>query len=979
MNRWSMLRAALTAGASSMTLMLAGAAAAQTSATPSPDAPAPAEAGAVKADDTTARVTPTQTDTGAAAGAAGDIVVTGSRAITDGAAQPTPVTVVSAGQLASAQPGNIAEALTQLPVFTGSFKPSSAGSNHSATGGGSSLLALRGLNPTRTLVLLDGRRIVNTTINGTTDVSLVPQGLVSRVDIVTGGASAAYGSDAVAGVANFVLDSRYSGIKGFIQGGQSSRSDAGSMKANLTVGQRFADGRAHLVVSGDYFLQKGIDQNYGGRGWADAGWAVVPESTTSSRVVVIPDARDVLGSYGGTITACQPAGAACPLRLTQFNPDGTLRPFAQGTFISATNMSGGDGTPRRTALLPGSESKNIFGRLTFDASSALSVFVEGNYGDFHSDYLAALNTNQLGSAAFTIFADNAYLSPAIRSTLTSNGITSFTLFRVNRDFQPVRYYTDTNTYRIAGGISGRLGEQWRYSAYGQYGKARSIYRISPNEIMDNVYNAADAVRNPATGQIVCRSTLLGTVAGPGCVPINLFGEGSPSPAALQYVTGVSTVQVDSSQLVGAADVRGDLFSLWSRPVSIAFGGEYRRERGEVSEDAITAGTRNGTGIRGFPAAQQGLFGRFLYSINGLPLKGEFDVKEGFVEVNAPIVADRPFLSTLDLNGAVRYADYSTAGGQTTWKLGAIYEPVPDIRLRATRSRDVRAPNIAELFTVGNQINGATASDPQRGGTRTIFIQRQTGNTMLQAERADSYNLGVVLKPRFLPGLTASVDYFNINIRDVISQPTVQQVVDQCGLSPCDRIQRAPDGTINVVTTPFQNLARLKTDGEDYELSYRTRLGNGTLSLRALATHTRKLALVVNGVEVDRVGDLNVIQNTNPPAAVEWTGTANIDWRNDRLHVFVQERYIGPGHLDDTLVYAPGTDTSVPAIFYTDLTIGYTLPTRTAKMEIYGTINNLLDQDPPITPNGASTTPRAANGGIYDFLGRYFTVGVRMQF
>jgi outer membrane receptor protein involved in Fe transport len=907
-----------------------------------------------------------------------DIVVTGSRAITNGADAPTPVAVVSAAQLTAAQPGNIAESLTQLPVFTGSFKPSSAGSNHSASGGGANLLALRGLSPSRTLVLLDGRRIVNTTINGTTDVNLVPQGLVSRVDVVTGGASAAYGSDAVAGVVNFVLDSKFDGLKINLQGGMSSRSDAGSMKGNLTFGTKFADDRAHLVFSADYYRQKGIDWDYGSRDWANGGWAVVPESATSSRLIVIPDERDVLGSFGGTITACQPVGVACPLTKMQFNPDGTIRPFVQGTFVSGTNMSGGDGTPRRTDLIPTTDAKNIFSRFTYELGDSTSVFLEGNYGRVHSNYLAAYNTNQLASAAFTIFNDNAYLSPDIKAQMAANGVTSFTMFRVNRDFQPNRYFTDTTTKRVVGGVDGSFGGSWRYSGYAQYGESRAIYKINHNMIMDNVYNAADAVLNGA-GQIVCRSTRDATVAGPGCVPINLLGEGNPSPEALNYVTGLSRVVVDTSQLVVAADVRGELFTIATSPVTVAFGGEYRREKGEVTEDAISSGTRNGTGIRGFPAAQQGLFGRYLYSINGLPLKGEFNVKEAFVEVNAPLVQDTPLFNQLSLNGAVRYADYSTAGGKTTWKLGGVWQPIEDIRFRATLSRDIRAPNIAELYTVSNQINGSTASDPQKGGARPIFIQRQTGNRNLDAETANSLNLGVVFKPRFLPGLTASVDYFDIAIDNVISQPTVQQVVDNCGMNACDLVQRQGDGTINVVITPFQNLARLKTNGEDYEIGYTTALAGGRLNLRALATHTRKLSLIVNGREVNRVGDLNVLQNTNPPAAVSWTGSFSASWRNDRFHIFAQERFIASGHLDSTVLYAAGFDTSVPAVWYTDLTVGYTLPTRGNKFEIYGTINNLFDQDPPITPNGASTTPRAANGGIYDFLGRYLTVGARIQF
>jgi hypothetical protein len=237
---------------------------------------------------------------------------------------------------------------------------------------------------------------------------------------------------------------------------------------------------------------------------------------------------------------------------------------------------------------------------------------------------------------------------------------------------------------------------------------------------------------------------------------------------------------------------------------------------------------------------------------------------------------------------------------------------------------------------------------------------------------------------FLHGLRASVDYFDIKIDDVIAPPTRDSVVNGCGLSACADVIRNPDGTINSVVARQQNLAQLHTRGEDYEVGYVTRTDgiglNGTFSTRLLLTHTRKLALTTGTLTVDRVGDLNVTPGANvPPGAAEWAGSLSLDYRSERLHLFLQQRYIGSGFLDKTQNYDPRQDTRIPRVFYTDFTIGYTPPTLGGKMELYATVNNLFDKDPPITPNGANTTPRAANGALYDFIGRAFTAGVRFNF
>jgi outer membrane receptor protein involved in Fe transport len=908
-----------------------------------------------------------------------DVVVTGSRAITNGASAPTPLTVVSATQLAASTPGNLAEAVGQLPVFHGSTRASTAGSAGTTLGAGANLLSMRALSPFRTLILLDGHRVVPTQLNGSTDTNLIPQALVKRVDVVTGGASAAYGSDAVAGVANFVLDTTYQGIKGELQGGMSQRGDAGSMKANLTVGHAFLDDRLHIVASADYFKQDGIDLDYNGRAWAEDGWGLIGASTTSSALIVAPDVRDALDTGGGVITGCQPVGAACPLNKMQWINPTTLAPFVQGSNVTSSTMSGGDGAARRVNLLAGYWLVNSFGHVSYDLNSNTNVYVEFLYSHLHAHYFGS-DSGEQTTSALTIYQDNAFLPDNVRSLMTADGIQSFSMQRTNFDFGGSYYTNDTITKRVEGGVDGGLGGSWKYSVYGEYGESTFDLLTSNNMIVQNLYNAADAVIDPSTGQAVCRSTLLGLPQGAGCVPINLFGSGTPSAAALNYVKRTTFLYDKITQTVFSADIRGEPFSLWAGPVSFAAGGEYRRETGVQTSGPDNAIIRTGTGIQGYPAAQKNQLGAYLLA-PAQPLSGNFDVKEAFSEVDVPLVKDVTAIHNLDLNAAVRYADYSSVGGVVTWKVGGNWEPVSGIRFRATRSRDIRAPSIQERFSPQVPVTGQPVNDPQNGGARFQVVLLNQGNPDLKQETADTTTFGTVLTPHFLPGFTLSVDHFNIRIKDVISAPTIQAVVDACGMSACANVIRNPDGTINSVIAQQQNLAQLHTAGEDFELDYVHRLDslNGTLSARLLATHTNTLALTIGSVTIDRVGDLNVTPSSNPPGIPEWTGSFSLDYQGARLHLFGQERYIGSGFLDKTQVYAPGQDTHVPAVWYTDLTIGYKMPTISNSFEIYTTINNLFDQDPPITPNGALTTPRPANGALYDLVGRYFSVGVRMAF
>ena len=916
-----------------------------------------------------------------------EVVVTGSRAITNGANAPTPVTVVSAAQLQAAAPGSVADALNQLPVLQNSLRPTSTGSSATgAAGNGANLLSLRGLGSSRTLVLLDGRRLAPSNTSGSTDVNLIPQSLLSRVDIVTGGASAAYGSDAVAGVVNFILDTKFTGFKGEVQGGISSRSDNESRKLGLTWGQAFADGRGHLLASVDGYHNEGIGLDYGGRKWAEAGWGLIPTGGTPSNTF----AQQVgfsTASFGGVILTGPLAGnGAAPM---QFLPGGVLAPFTIGSFRSATVMSGGDGAKGRTNLVPSLTTQTAYLYGEYEATPTVTFFGSASYGQVTTKYPAITGGRQQGAEAYTIFNDNAFLPDAVRVRMQQLGVTSFQMGRFGRDWGPVDIRTLNTTWDATAGLRGTFAGDWQYSAYYERGHVISKVLTSGNPYFDHMYRAADAVRDPS-GRIVCRTSLANP--GEGCVPINLFGEGSPSPEAIAYVTGTAYSRLVNKQDVAAFDVRGQPFSLWAGPISLAFGAEYRKVRANQIVDPISASRKATNGVRGFPTSAVGSLGGFQQS-NPQPINGEFSIKEGFAEIDVPLARDISFAQALNVNAAVRYADYSTAGGATTWKVGLTWSPIDDVRVRVSQSRDIRAPNIAELFTGSQQTNGVGARDPAFNRQVTVVVQQTTGNVDLKPEKADTTTIGAVYQPSWLPGASFSVDYYDIDIAKVITPLSVQQVVDGCAAGAaelCAFITRnaavapASVGTINTVRTPTFNLAARSTRGIDFEASYQTDLDNlfpqlgGRLTLRALATRIDKLVTVTAGVPVDRAGDVG---GTALAGAPHWQGVLSANVDSGPFGLYVQARYIGGGNFDSTLTPAlldPALN-KVDSIVYTDLTARYRFQAMGSASEAFITINNLFDRDPRLTPNGAVTTPRTANGNRYDFTGRYMTGGLRFRF
>lgn len=908
----------------------------------------------------------------------GELVVTGSRAIRDGAQAPTPVTVVSAEQLQSAAPGTIASALNQLPVFRGSSTPSSGGLSATGPNAGS-FLNLRNLGPQRTLVLVDGRRAAPSAVNGATDTNVLPQELVKRVDVVTGGASAAYGSDAVAGVVNFVLDTGFKGLRGSVQAGQSRYSDNGSMKATLTGGTHFADDRGRLVVSAAYFNADGVDSTLA-RPFGRLEATVVRDPANSAQSIVVTNYHSTFASRGGVVFG----GAGLGAGALQFGPGGTVLPFTAGSIVNGVQV-GGQGVLGQQNLISDVESQSYFSHAEFDLTPELTAYAEGSFGQVHNRYPQVGNFHIPGFNAPTILSGNPFIPASIQAIMKANNLPGFQLGRIDFDMPTSTADALNNTVNAVAGFRYQASGGLRLEGYWEHGENRQRIRTDNNLNYGRFFAAIDAVVDPVSGKTVCNVTLTNPSVYPGCVPLNLIGEGSPTAAAIAYVQGTAYYRAVLKQDVAALTLSGSPFATSAGEVSMAAGLEYRREAVAQVTDQTSVTPVSPTGLRAVPATVLAGAGGWQLT-NPQPLGGDYDIREAFVEVDAPLARDMPFAKALNLNGAIRYTDYSTSGGVTTWKLGATWKPFDDLRLRIAKSRDIRAPNLSELFS--GSVQGQTAVRDTINNVAANVVFSQVGNPKLQPEEADTFTVGILYQPSAAPGLSLAIDYFNIDLSGVITSLTPQKTIDECAAGSvlqCSNLifsnPTARTGLVRVLT-PQLNLASRKTSGYDFEASYQTDASrlwsrlDGQFTVRALATYLDEYVTTTpGGAPVDSAGVVGT--SSNPRLAATLSG----DYRRGPLDLYVQVRRIGKGRFQaGTEAYSPAlADNTVPAATYVDTTVNYRLEAAGGEFQLFATINNLLDEKPPILPTGSFNVNYPTNPSVYDVVGRYYTAGVRFRF
>ncbi len=901
-----------------------------------------------------------------------EIVVTGTR-LQGTANTPTPVTSVGEVRIEQLSPTTIADVLDDLPAFrqTATSTENQRGNGNS----GQTNVDLRGLGIQRTLTLIDGQRVVPTNLNGTFDVNLIPTELIERVDVVTGGASAAYGSDAVSGVVNFVLKDHLEGVIGSAQFGESEYGDNREPAATLAAGTSFSGGRGHVIFGADFSDNEGIGTLYT-RDWGREEAGLVSYGSLATRgnspsEGILPNVLYSGQAAGSVITAG-------PLKGVAFGPGGVPYNFQFGTVYSnlmagvAQNIGSPHGNPFGNWDVEAPHKRyNALGRVTYDFSDNLTGYFEYAFG--HNEQAGLSSYHQ--EAKIIVPISNPYIPSSVRAAMVTDGLTSITVGRYETDLGGYKLYDDDQMNRETLGLKGRIFGDWHWDAYYEHGETTSVQDVNTNIIEAN-YLAASYVVTGANGVPVCgpvatNPNLTAARAAQvtaGCQPFNIFGVGSMSAAARSYIEAQSSNRDDYTQDVVAANLRGQPFSTWADKVSIATGIEHRREY-------ATSQTT--------PLGEELAF----LSNNGVTYGGAYRVTEGYVETEVPLARNLPAVKSLDFNAAARETDYSTSGAVTTWKAGLTYDTPDDFRFRVTRSRDIRAPSIADLFSAAT--SGITASflNPVTGTTGPEYTIGG-GNANLKPEVAASWTAGVVFQPKsgWLQGFYGSIDYFNVDIKNVIVTEAASTIANLCAAgetSFCSQIATV-NGQLQISSLP-ENLDNLKTSGVDFEGSYQVPIDAinlpGKLNLHVLSTWVAHLITIDSGVAIDRAG---AGANGGLP---NWTTNFNITYMLGRVTNNLEYRYtsaikgdaalIGPGEPG----YSPALPNSInlnlfPSASYFDWYGAYSiLDGEKENLKVYAGINNIANKEPPF----GAIIAFASGGNPYDVIGRTFKLGVRFAF
>ena len=963
-----------------------------------------------------------------AAADADQIIVTGSRVARDGFQAPTPLTVLTETEIENSSPSNnIADFVNTLPSLAGSTRPSNSRLNISSGQAGINALNLRNLGSERTLILVNGRRSVGSTITGLVDINTIPQALISSVEVVSGGASAAYGSDAVAGVVNFMLNNKYEGLKVEADSGITQYGDGFNYSASAAAGMAFAGGRGHVLLSGEIAHRDGIfDVN---RDWNATGFVRIQDPaytpTSGGPQYLIRRQVGAANSAPGSLITGSAGGAANRLRGIYFGPGGTPLTYTYGalTFPSPTGAAapsltqGGswqvNDSGRRIGLDPEDDRYGLFGRVSYEVADGIELFAEAAYNQQKVRFNAGpnLQTNiQLNATGCTQtpvpITCNAFLLNTLGAAALQ-GITQVTIATTSADLPGRGIDNKRKVQRYLVGAQGEFeafGNTARWDIFGQYGRAELREQLRDIQNNARINAARDAAFAPAgfgfpVGSIQCLINVDANLTNndAACVPLNRLGIGVADPAAIDYVLGDPYRDQVIEQTVVGANFSATPFATWAGDVSVAIGAEYRKEevKGFVPDEFQPVPIRDVNGnVTG--ATNRWSVGNYL------PSFGSYNVKEAYFETVVPLGFG------LEFNGAVRATDYSTAGYVTTWKMGATWQPIEDIRLRVTRSRDIRAPNLNDLFQAGTANSDAVTNPGFAAGTSPSFVPPglivqsgysysgfATGNTDLGPEKSNQWNIGGVFTPTFLPGFNLAVDYFSIKVNSGISAFSAQQIVNLCFLGEqafCDAITTDPARTqdparpyLIIETRPF-NAASQKVRGIDIDASYRLPVGNaGAVTLRGLATRyleNRFDSGVPGTVVVDSTG-VNGGQSSTPT----WIYRVSASYDADDFSVTATGRGVSAGkyvangiecqtNCPTSTVNAPTYDSNrIKGAFYVDLNLTQKFSAGgDAQGEFFINVSNLLNADPILLPE----TGLAANSTYSDLLGRAFRVGMRFK-
>ncbi len=960
------------------------------------------------------------------------IIVTGSRIASPTTESTAPLQIISDLAIDESGITNIQELLLENPVF-GTPALSRTNSAFLTSGTGVATVDLRDIGSDRTLVLIDGRRVVaGVPGSAIVDLNVIPVQFLDRVDVLTGGSSALYGSDAVAGVVNFIYKKDFEGIAVNAQHGITEEGDDARYQADVTIGTNVAGGRGNIMVHFGYSNEEGL-----------------PSSSRANTTTDDLALQRLTRNADDFFTSSEPFFSSFPPQGRfivdgnnwTYGPDGQLQDCfttngstCTATIGSGTGPNGFNRQQFRTLAVP-VERYLFAARGFYEVAQDIDFFFEGTFSrTFSARQIEPFPLSSDGSNGVypgsgqmpienylpgtdTIVA-NPYVPAEILAAAVDSdgdGLRDIGFTRRLVEFGPREGSTERNFYRFVVGLEGSIfDDRFSWDVSYNYGNV-SENQVSNGQV--NVVNFRDALAarlevgdengNGVPGEVICIDP---EARANGCAPANIFGAGSLSQAAVNYIAAQGTFQTGITQQVVTGNLSGSLFDLPAGPVGIAIGAEYRKETSFSDNDALTnAGLNAG---------------------NVLPdTRGEFDVAEVYGEIKVPILADTPGFQLLEVGGAARYANYSTAGGVLSWNVQGTWQPIDDLRFRATYATSVRAPNIGELFAGLSQTFPSGLSDPCDGigstgggatgencrldpgvaaniATNGTFTLNQAdiqgisgfngGNADLFEETATSLTVGAVLNPRSidaLRNLTITVDYYDIEVEDVISgfsrQFTLDQCYDQGNPTFCSLIVRRPQatatnsaGSIDLINALQVNAAVLETSGIDVTARWSTGVGlieGDGLRLGVAYTHVLKYNFF-------SLPDADADPADGEVGTAKDRFTATAAYSTNEFDLSFTGTFIGASSEDDQFCAAfaeldpsqGGVCPSVGAEFYLDTQLSWNV---TDEIAWYIGADNLLNNGAPNLLGGTTfnVTGSDTAADVYDVFGRRYYTGVRMRF
>ncbi|HTQ98471.1 MAG TPA: TonB-dependent receptor [Candidatus Acidoferrum sp.] len=1002
-----------------------------------------------------------------------EIQVTGTRISRTTMDTPTPVTTITADELKNMNPGNLIDAMVEMPQYYSNQVPNQE--NGGQNSGGANI-NLRGAGSNRTLVLIDGRRVVSTNRFGNVDINSIPQDLLKTVETVTGGASASYGTDAVAGVVNFLLDNKFEGFKTHAQTGINELGDGRNWELGAAFGKQLTD-KLHVIGSASMAQQEGIaDYDSLRRRDYYKNWSRITDPdpngpTDLVRPYVYPT------NYTNTGIIVEPTVPA--LNRLVFNPDGSVTPLNVNGLGAVNSGCQCIASPTPThgvnndeALTNSYTRYNGFAYGDYQLNDHNTLFGQVMYSrNFTSNRWQSVPLLSIWGGR--IYAENPYLTNDVRNLIVANKpanaqYVSYGIFAPNTPDSALGESRENTVNHMGTATLGAKGDftlgfmkNWNYNTYVQFGENIQDFIETNGVRVDRLFLAMDAVTGPQ-GTPICRVNLpqfTVPIAQGGngglfkdCVPINLIGGVSNvSKAAADYV--MDRNGKDARQWTYQRSwefvINGDLHQgIGAGPIGAAVGASWRSEalsqktlnpadeypaqvdgtllsaqglmpagvRGLLPQGTTTYPGYNGiAGLRYVPSGFTGDSNSSSVLFSSLrEISGGFTVKEGFGELNIPLLKDKTLVKYAELDLSARYADYSGSGGIWAWKAGLNWTINDQVRIRATQSRDVRAASLRERYDQTR--GGITVTNPWQNNIVVSAASFSGGNPNVAPEQADTTTVGLVYRPNWLDGLSMSVDHYYIDISDAIAQLTAQTIVNNCRLGDLTMCQYVISGTTGVTdplsNTPrsidrvdalFINLANQRIEGTDAEATYKTdiKLIGGapeTLTARLLYAHLDQNSIQNPGaIRIERAGQIGTYGFARDKLNLSLT------YNYDTWTTFLQARYIGSGLLDETYLESatalPATlkpansqlltcgtnictidNNHVPSITYIDMKVSKLLG-QDKRTELYANINNLTNRDPIPTPTaiGRAGTNGSFNSSMYDVLGRRYTIGVNYSF